>query len=429
LEAKSRREVYNMSFKPLLIPVLMLTLILSLFQNCMAETQVDSDIEEDTIWVEEGSPYIIDSIIKVHPGATLTIEPGVKVQFAGWVGEPMGGGTIFHPVDSGLEIHGTLIAEGTSDKKIIFTSYPEDAGAGEWERLQFLYNAASNESSLSYCEIRDASHPIIIEGASPRISNSLITSYTWEAIELSANSNAYLDNNTIEANGRISAIDVDSSSPTIENNVITYESYPISEKSSTLKNVREVSPLPAGIHIRNGSKPIVRHNEIEQQNVGIYITSDSDPKVSKNVFKECTDNIIDERPAQPEVRSDFERIILPIMALLAFILIVAWFQYSYCTDKNGTWSRIVYGGRMWTVIRDPDMPVRKSVKYAFLSIPVYIFMLYFVIMGIAIPYFVYEESMGEGDLCFAYGFLVFIPIGIFSILYELTIVRRFFRRE
>ena len=109
--------------------------------------------------------------------------------------------------------------------------------------------------------------------------------------------------------------------------------------------------------------------------------------------------------------------------------IVAWLKYNSCGEKKGMWRRVVYGARIWTVIRNPKMPVRKSIKYALLSIPLYVFIVYFVVMGIAIPYFVYEESMGTGDLCFAYGFLIFIPMGIFSIMYELTIVGRFFRRK
>lgn len=70
-------------------------------------TYVYEDISTDTTWTEDGSPYILNASISVLPGATLTIEPNVTV-----MADP---GNV-------LEIKGGLVAIGTSDEPILFTT-------------------------------------------------------------------------------------------------------------------------------------------------------------------------------------------------------------------------------------------------------------------------------------------------------------------
>lgn len=46
-----------------------------------SSTEVLNDITEDTTWTKEGSPYILNQDVSVASGATLTVEPGVVVEF------------------------------------------------------------------------------------------------------------------------------------------------------------------------------------------------------------------------------------------------------------------------------------------------------------------------------------------------------------
>ena len=68
-------------------------------------------------WTKVGSPYVITETITVNSGVTLTIEPGVIVK---------GGMT-----SQQLTINGTLIANGTPEEPIYFTSLRDDSVGGD----------------------------------------------------------------------------------------------------------------------------------------------------------------------------------------------------------------------------------------------------------------------------------------------------------
>jgi RHS repeat-associated protein len=82
----------------------------------VTSTQVCGDITTDTVWKPANNPYVLTCNIKVSAGATLTVEPGViaKGQYL-----------------SGLEISGRLIAVGTAEQPIVFTSIHDDAYGGD----------------------------------------------------------------------------------------------------------------------------------------------------------------------------------------------------------------------------------------------------------------------------------------------------------
>lgn len=109
-------------------------------------------IVSDTIWNEDGSPYIINnsSSIRVAPGVKLSIEPGVVVKFGN---------------RSGLNVQGVLNAIGSENKPIIFTSIYDDTVAGdsngdgnltqpsEFDNWYINLSGSSVENVLSYIEV------------------------------------------------------------------------------------------------------------------------------------------------------------------------------------------------------------------------------------------------------------------------------------
>lgn len=98
-------------------------------------------INANTTWTK-GSPYIIYQSVTVANGATLNIEPGAKIYF--------------HK-DAKMNIEGTLIAKGTVQDSIVFSSdrlerlFQDEPG--QWEGLHF--KAASTNSIIENALIKN----------------------------------------------------------------------------------------------------------------------------------------------------------------------------------------------------------------------------------------------------------------------------------
>ena len=120
--------------KKLLI-LTILTVLLSttnLFADCPPHctTCVSGTIVNET-WTAEGSPYCVEGDILVE---SLTIEPGVRIEFLG---------------DYVFEVAGVLIAVGTDASPILFTKAD---GATRWQGI--LFDHAPEGSQLKYCQIK-----------------------------------------------------------------------------------------------------------------------------------------------------------------------------------------------------------------------------------------------------------------------------------
>jgi hypothetical protein len=97
-------------------------------------------------WMLTGSPYQVQGDIQIPDGSTLTIEPGVTVEFQGHYA---------------LNVQGRLLAIGTVTDSIIFTvndttgfSQP-DTILGGWNGIQFIDTPLSNDSSkIKYCKLK-----------------------------------------------------------------------------------------------------------------------------------------------------------------------------------------------------------------------------------------------------------------------------------
>ena len=104
------------------------------------------DIAEAT-WTAGGS-YHVTCDARLPSGATLTIEPGVEVHFA---------------PEFSLTVAGTLIANGTPDQPITFTSAQEMPDPGDWSGLHFV--AGSSDSQLSWCVVEYATTGVRVYAA------------------------------------------------------------------------------------------------------------------------------------------------------------------------------------------------------------------------------------------------------------------------
>ncbi|MEW6608844.1 MAG: right-handed parallel beta-helix repeat-containing protein, partial [bacterium] len=99
-------------------------------------------------WLLTNSPYIVTGTVTVESGTTLIIESGVIVKFA---------------TNTSLINYGTLLAIGTPDGTITFTSNKSILSPGDWNSIKF--SGASAKGTISYCKIRYAKQSVYIENA------------------------------------------------------------------------------------------------------------------------------------------------------------------------------------------------------------------------------------------------------------------------
>ena len=123
-----------------------LLLVLVLYMvGLKSQTNVSGSIVTNTTWTLANSPYIVTDTIKVKANIILTIEAGVTIKVADF---------------KRIEINGgSLIANGTLLKPIIFTSNSNNPTLGKWEGI--LFNTVQSSSTqLEYCHFSYAKKAI-----------------------------------------------------------------------------------------------------------------------------------------------------------------------------------------------------------------------------------------------------------------------------
>lgn len=137
-------------------------------------------------WTLANSPYIVTGDILVPSGATLSLEPGVVVKFAGYYG---------------IKVEGTLLASGNAVDRIVFTSvHDKDYGtassrslpsARDWRGIEFGANASS--SVLQYCLVRYSDVVISAPSAAPSLKRVLIHSSRAKSLSLNGKALAIVE--------------------------------------------------------------------------------------------------------------------------------------------------------------------------------------------------------------------------------------------
>ncbi len=160
-------------------------------EDGMPSSRGNTIISTDTTWNITNSPYNFTGNVLVKNGVTLTIDPCVVVKFG---------------TNNYLQVEGKLIAEGTKNNMITFTSNKANPSAWDWEYIKFMSNA-DNGSSFKFCRVEysykgiwaDNSKP----GALPNITNCHFDNnyefaiLLFSTISPSTTSNVLISSNTI----------------------------------------------------------------------------------------------------------------------------------------------------------------------------------------------------------------------------------------
>lgn len=131
-----------------------------------AELWHDVEIDRDSLIASE-KPIVIYGGLKVDEGATLTLGAGT---------------TLYFHNDAGIDVYGTLKAEGTSEKNVVlrgdridhmFDYLPYDRVSGQWQGIRF--HASSFDNELDYADVHSAYNGIVCD--SSKVDNLKLTLY------------------------------------------------------------------------------------------------------------------------------------------------------------------------------------------------------------------------------------------------------------
>lgn len=115
-----------------LLPAVVLGVVLTPgLEVAEAQTRAGGQIKKDTRFTKDKSPYVVYEDIHVLPGATLTIDPGVVLQFKEKIKDDAGVNRTL------LELHveGRLVAVGAHQDSIRFTSAALDPDSRDWNGI------------------------------------------------------------------------------------------------------------------------------------------------------------------------------------------------------------------------------------------------------------------------------------------------------
>ncbi|MCK4640087.1 MAG: PQQ-binding-like beta-propeller repeat protein [Candidatus Marinimicrobia bacterium] len=154
-------------------------------------------ISTDSTWSKARSPYVISGDVTLANGATLSIEPGVKIYFKANHDDQNSGS---NNNLSELRINdGWLKANGTDTDSIVFTSRSSNPNDGDWGGIRLN---SSQRDSLQYCVIEYSGIGLFFN-SNALIKHCRISHSPEPGIAVAQNSNTSVDT-TIISNCNIS---------------------------------------------------------------------------------------------------------------------------------------------------------------------------------------------------------------------------------
>ena len=186
-------------------------------------------ITANAFWSKQDLPYVIIGDVTVRHTtastggtvAVLTIESGVVVRFASGTGMYIGQDR----ANSDYDYYGALSAQGTTDEPVVFTSNAPSPAPGDWKGVTFTNFTGDAASVLRNCMFEyggstsEKKRNIYCGGANPTITNCTIRYSSGAGIYLESSSPT-IESNLITDNGQDGIFGDGGSSPTVRDNVL-----------------------------------------------------------------------------------------------------------------------------------------------------------------------------------------------------------------
>jgi hypothetical protein len=143
----------------------------------------------------------------VDPGVTLTIEPGVRVEFADGLS---------------LTVEGSFNATGTQSERTVFTSSRDVPSPGSWGRIEFKANM-SESFVLEHSKVEYATYGVVVDSpAEAIIKRNEFVNISESGVHILGNGKINVADNTFTLNGNgISSDQASISGLEIVNNVVS----------------------------------------------------------------------------------------------------------------------------------------------------------------------------------------------------------------
>jgi hypothetical protein len=215
-------------------------------------TYVEGPITQDTIWTLVDSPFVVSKDITVYPNATLVIEPGVEVKFGG---------------NFSLVVEGKLVANGTADYTIKFTSNKDAPEAGDWNTVSFT---GTQLSLLKNCVLEYGTEGVSLENSQLEIQNSAV-SFCHEGVVVT-NSELTIQNCNVSLCTK-DGLTLENSNMTAQDNIIMQNG-------------------ASGITVTGNNQAAIQRNKIIANKEGITLTGNdtSGVSISQNIIAANTED-------------------------------------------------------------------------------------------------------------------------------------------
>ena len=238
-------------------------------------TYVEGTIFQDTTWFLIESPFVLSGNVTVNPDVTLTIEAGVQARFGG---------------SYSLNIDGKIVANGTNEKRILFTTNDPTHGI-IWQTIRIN---GTQPSSFVNCEMEYGTDGITVDNGYVELRNSSVRFTSQNGLILNSGS-ILVEENVFESNNGAGISIVNGSQAAITNNTfesnadgITLDGNLTGDISITQNNI--INNTNNGITLESNLYSdtiisITQNNIINNTNSGITLESDagSNTVITRNV--------------------------------------------------------------------------------------------------------------------------------------------------